>query len=130
LAYQSTDVYDPDGTDAYGAGLLVCKDKYGGTKTVAKLVGGSNFNDVGSDNDCMFSLDSNEVLGYCIITEGKIVLSDDDGGTLSFKDNLGVDDGLDYMSKFVADIWKARLCSRQLSLFIATMVVRTVTVDA
>ena len=64
LAYASPLDYKEKGIDGlYGADLLICKDDY--TKeSVAKIVGSGD--DFGVATDCMFSVESTEVLSYCI----------------------------------------------------------------
>ena len=101
LAYASPLDYKEKGIDGlYGADLLICKDDY--TKdSVAKLVApGGEF---GVATDCMFSVDSTEVLSYCIPSLSRLSL--DANTTTSM---MSGNDATNYMMEFVGDIFTAK----------------------
>ena len=101
LAYASPLDYKEKGIDGmYGADLLICKDDY--TKdSVAKLVGSGD--DFGVATDCMFSIDSTEILSYCIPSVGSLSL--DANTTTSM---MSGNDATNYMMEFVGDIFTAK----------------------
>ena len=101
LAYASPLDYKEDGIDGmYDADLLICKDDY--TKdSVAKIVGSGD--DFGVATDCMFSVESTEVLSYCIPEISGLSL--DANTTTSM---MSGNDATNYMMEFVGDIFTAK----------------------
>jgi len=124
LGYALSDVpYDPTGLTLadltgisidddvnatyYDKDLLQCKDGVTGTRSVASLVTGST-GDIGVDSDCMFSIESTSVLGYCVITSTSLAISSDPDEDLDIASMLGLSDATSYMMDFLGDIWTAK----------------------